>query len=85
MTKRRLQNGLVLALIASWMLTGCDNGTGMDAGGTDADMSDGGTTDSGPTGSCTDGVMNRDESDVDCGGTCGATGTPGDMCGDGGD
>ncbi|MGE0787266.1 MAG: hypothetical protein AB7S26_16460 [Sandaracinaceae bacterium] len=47
--------------------------------------SDAGGRDGGMTASCSDGVRNQDESDVDCGGTCGATCTPGDMCGGNGD
>ena len=67
---------------------GCDENGDTDAGtpGDDASMTDGGPgTDSGPMESCSDGIMNQDESDVDCGGTCGATCTPGDMCGGNGD
>lgn len=34
---------------------------------------------------CDDGVRNGDETDVDCGGSCGATCETGELCGDGGD
>ncbi|MEO0324090.1 MAG: hypothetical protein AAF447_14105 [Myxococcota bacterium] len=38
-----------------------------------------------PPPSCDDGEQNQDESDVDCGGVCGATCRPDEMCGDAGD
>ncbi|HBQ15500.1 MAG TPA: hypothetical protein DEF51_31725, partial [Myxococcales bacterium] len=50
-----------------------DSGPSVDGGRDDPD--------SGPAPSCDDGVLNQDESDVDCGGVCGATCTVGDMCG----
>jgi hypothetical protein len=75
---RRLWRVLGLASVLAF---GCDNG-----GGDDGGTADGGMVDSGPPAeTCTDGLMNQDESDVDCGGTCGATCTPGDTCADDGD
>lgn len=58
-----------------------------------ADPDDGGNADTGtgpvdagpPAETCSDGTMNQDETDVDCGGTCGATCTPGESCGGNGD
>ncbi len=45
-----------------------------DAGPIDAGGVDSGSTDAGTTASCVDGVRNGDESDIDCGGTCGPCG-----------
>jgi len=50
-----------------------------------APASGSGTCIGGGTGTCNDGIQNQDESDVDCGGICGANCTQGEMCGDGGD
>ena len=70
-----------LGVMTTLALTGCDNG-----GDTDGGMADGGPgEDAAPAESCSDGVMNQDETDVDCGGTCGSTCMVGDMCGANGD
>ncbi|MGH1339983.1 MAG: hypothetical protein ACRBN8_00415 [Nannocystales bacterium] len=55
-----------------------DSGGGSGGGGTAADGTAGG-------GSCDDGMQNQDETDVDCGGSCGATCEGGEVCSDGGD
>lgn len=47
--------------------------------------SDGGGLPDSAVPSCTDGIQNQDESDVDCGGTCGSTCATGEMCFNGSD
>lgn len=72
---------LVLLLAAACGDDGGDT-PGVDGGpSVDGAMADMG----GPVPSCSDGIQNQDESDVDCGGVCGATCQPGDMCGADGD
>ncbi len=77
-------------LAGALILSACDDGDGGTDSGplTDAGPApvDSGPGDAGPPAeTCSDGTMNQDETDVDCGGTCGATCTPGDMCGANGD
>ncbi|MGE0789279.1 MAG: hypothetical protein AB7S26_26635 [Sandaracinaceae bacterium] len=76
-----------MVLVTALAVAGCDDGSTSDAGGGDAGMmADAGMRDGGPpAASCSDGMRNQDESDVDCGGVCGATCTPTEMCGDNGD
>ncbi len=83
MTNRWMR--LVCALAtAGVVLVGCDDGDG--GGDSGPPMTDAGPGDAGPPAeTCSDGLMNQDESDVDCGGVCGATCTPGEMCTDTGD
>jgi hypothetical protein len=57
------------------LLVGCDGDSG-NGNGPDGSPWDGATE------SCSDGIVNQDESDVDCGGVCGATCTPGQNCND---
>lgn len=81
--KVHLQTFLVVVLLA----TGCgDDDAGVDAGaGGDASLDTGTDGDSGAAASCSDGVLNQDESDTDCGGVCGASCEAGDSCGVDGD
>lgn len=60
-------------LMVGLLALGCGTST---TPGVDASMPDAGPSD--PT--CTDGTRNQDESDVDCGGACGATCEAGEAC-----
>jgi hypothetical protein len=63
------------------------SGDGSDSGSTAGTAGSGGADDSsgsGPAPSCSDGVHNGDETDVDCGGSCSPCGT-GQGCGDAAD
>lgn len=75
-----ISGALLLALAG-----GCGDDSG-DGGDDDAGTSgDAGVREDAATASCSDGVRNQDETDVDCGGVCGATCEPGESCGADGD
>ncbi|MBZ0115841.1 MAG: hypothetical protein K8H88_02515, partial [Sandaracinaceae bacterium] len=65
----------LLATLLALVLGGCDSSEPPPDGSYDA-----GTTDALRGPGCTDGLLNQNESDVDCGGVCGATCEPGEMC-----
>lgn len=57
--------------------TGTSGSSGSTDTGSSSDSTDSGTTDAA---TCRDGIRNEDETDVDCGGQCGATCMPGADC-----
>lgn len=63
----------------------CDPDTNMCGSGTSGNSGGSGNTGNTGGGSCDDGTQNQDETDVDCGGMCGATCEGGEDCIDGDD
>ena len=72
-------------LDASSSEAGSRDGARIDDGGIEGGGTEDATVDAGAAASCSDGLRNQDETDVDCGGVCGATCLHGEGCMDGRD